>query len=217
MSASAGRNGERPRGASGCGRSPRRPSCGAAVSELAGTDRRSVSVHLVPMRRRHLRSVLRIEGQVYPKPWTLSLFLGELGLRSSRYYIVARVDGEVVGYAGIMISLDEAHVTTIAVDPAWQRHGIGRRLLLNVARAALARHARHLTLEVRVSNANAQRLYQEFGFETEGLRKNYYAESGEDALIMWAHWIDSDAYAQRLAGIEASVEGGTVDETRAGS
>ena len=174
-----------------------------------------VEVHLVPMRRRHLRSVLRIEGQVYPKAWTLSLFLAELGLRSSRYYIVARVGGEVVGYAGIMISLDEAHVTTIAVDPAWQRHGIGRRLLINLARAAVARQARHLTLEVRVSNAPAQRLYQEFGFETEGIRKNYYAESREDALIMWAHWIDSDAYAQRLAGIEAQVAGETVDETRA--
>ena len=174
-----------------------------------------VDVHLVPMRRRHLRSVLRIEGQVYPKAWTLSLFLGELGLRSSRYYIVARVDGEVVGYAGLMMSLDEAHVTTIAVDPAWQRHGIGRRLLLNLARAAAARNARHLTLEVRVSNAPAQRLYHEFGFETEGLRKNYYAESGEDALIMWARGIDSDTYAERLAGIEGSVEGDTLDETQA--
>ena len=186
------------------------------MSELAGTDRRSVSVHLVPMRRRHLRSVLRIEGLVYPKPWTLSLFLGELALRNSRYYIVARVEGEVVGYAGIMLSLDEAHVTTIAVDPAWQRHGIGRRLLLNLVRAARARAARHLTLEVRVSNQPAQRLYHEFGFDTEGLRKNYY-ESREDALIMWAHWIDSDAYADRLGAIEGAVEGETVDETRSGS
>lgn len=185
------------------------------MSDLAGTDRQAVSVHLVPMRRRHLRSVLRIEGQVYPKPWTLSLFLGELSLRSSRYYIVARVGGEVVGYAGIMLSLDEAHVTTIAVDPEWQRHGIGRRLLINLARAAVARNARHLTLEVRVSNSPAQRLYQEFGFETEGLRKNYYAESREDALIMWAHWIDSDAYSRRLGAIEASIAGETVDETRA--
>ena len=178
------------------------------------TDMAGVSVHLVPMRRRHLRSVLKIEGQVYPKPWTLALFLGELGLRSSRHYIVARVDGEVVGYAGLMLSLDEAHITTIAVDPAWQRHGIGRRLLVNLARVALARNARHLTLEVRVSNAPAQRLYQEFGFQTEGVRKNYYAESGEDALIMWAHWIDSDAYAARLAAIEGGVAGETIDETR---
>lgn len=181
----------------------------------ASTDRRSVAVHLVPMRRRHLRSVLRIESQVYPRPWSLSLFLGELGLRGSRYYVVARVDGVVVGYAGLMLSLDEAHVTTIAVDPSWQRHGIGARLLLNLTRAAVARGAAHMTLEVRVSNTPAQQMYRRFGFETEGLRKNYYAETKEDALIMWVHGIDTPAQAARLAGIEESIAGTTVDETRA--
>lgn len=173
------------------------------------------SVHLVPMRRRHLRSVLRIESQVYPRPWTFSLFLGELGLRGSRYYVAARVDGVVVGYAGLMLSLDEAHVTTIAVDPRWQRLQIGSRLLLNLTRAALARGARHLTLEVRVSNGAAQHMYGRFGFETEGVRKNYYAESKEDALIMWVHGIDQPAYAERLAAIETGIDGPTIDETRA--
>lgn len=178
------------------------------------TDLRSAPVHLVPMRRRHLRSVLRIESQVYPRPWSLSLFLGELGLRASRYYIVARVEGLVVGYAGLMLSLDEAHVTTIAVDPAWQRHGIGSRLLLNLTRTAVARGARHMTLEVRVSNAPAQQMYRRFGFETEGVRKNYYAESREDALIMWVHGIDTPGQAARLCTIERSLTGPTVDETR---
>lgn len=178
------------------------------------TDRRAVAVHLVPMRRRHLRSVLRIESQVYPRPWSLSLFLGELGLRGSRYYIVARVDGVVVGYAGLMFSLDEAHVTTIAVDPAWQRHGIGARLLLNLTRASLERDCRHMTLEVRVSNQAAQQMYRRFGFDTEGVRKNYYAESKEDALIMWVHGIDSPDHAARLEAIEQSIAGETVDETR---
>jgi ribosomal-protein-alanine N-acetyltransferase len=144
----------------------------------------------------------------------LSLFLGELALRGSRYYVVARVDGSVVGYAGLMLSLDEAHVTTIAVDPAWQRHRIGSRLLLNLSRAALARHARHMTLEVRVSNVAAQSMYRRFGFETEGVRKNYYAESKEDALIMWVHGIDGPGHLERLAAIEAGIGGGTVDETQ---
>jgi ribosomal-protein-alanine N-acetyltransferase len=175
---------------------------------------RPVPVHLVPMRRRHLRSILRIESQVYPQPWSLSLFLGELGLRGSRYYVVARIDGVVVGYAGLMTSLDEAHVTTIAVDPAWQRHRVGSRLLINLTRAALARGARHMTLEVRVSNGAAQHMYRRFGFETEGVRKNYYAESKEDALIMWAHLIDSPEYAARLGAIESDIEGDTIDETR---
>ena len=186
----------------------------ADLTPPAGPERLSPPVHLVAMRRRHLRSVLRIESQVYPRPWSLSLFLGELGLRSSRHYVVARVDGMVVGYAGLMFSLDEAHVTTIAVDPAWQRHGIGSRLLLNLTRAARERGVRHMTLEVRVSNVPAQQMYQRFGFETEGVRKNYYAESKEDALIMWVHGIDSEEYAARTAAIERSIAGETIDETR---
>ena len=185
------------------------------MTTTPGTDRRSPTVHLVPMRRRHLRSVLRIESQVYPQPWSLGLFLGELGLRTSRYYVVARLDGVVVGYAGLMTSLDEAHVTTIAVDPAWHRQHIGSRLLLNLTRAALARGARHMTLEVRVSNGPAQQMYQRFGFETEGRRKNYYAESKEDALIMWAHGIDSPDHTARLGAIENGIDGDTIDETRA--
>src|SRR6476620_10272861 len=92
-------------------------------------DDAALEVTLVPMRRRHLRSVLRIEAQVYPRPWSLSLFVSELALRSSRSYVVARVGGSVLGYAGLMLAGDDAHVTTIAVDPAWHRHKIGTRLL----------------------------------------------------------------------------------------
>lgn len=172
-----------------------------------------VGVHLVPLRRRHLRSVLKIEGQVYPRPWTLTLFMSELNLRTSRYYIAARVGSSVAGYAGIMYATDEAHITNIAVDPAWQRHHIGSRLLLNLARSAPHFGARHLTLEVRVSNVAAQGLYGRFGFRVEGLRKNYYAESNEDALIMWAHDIDTPSYLERLEGIEAGIAGETVDDT----
>jgi [ribosomal protein S18]-alanine N-acetyltransferase len=176
-----------------------------------------IAVHLVPLRRRHLRSVMRIENQVYPRPWSLTLFMSELNLRTSRYYVAARVEGLVVGYAGLMYSLDEAHVTTIAVDPAWHRHKIGSRLLANLAWASRSYGAQHLTLEVRVSNLGAQAMYHRFGFETEGLRKNYYAETNEDALIMWAHDIDTDEYAERLAAIEAGIGGTTIDETKPAS
>ena len=93
----------------------------------------ALHVQLVPMRRRHLRSVLRIESQVYPRPWSLSLFMSELAPRSTRAYLVARVEGSVVGYAGLMMTGDDGHVTTIAVDPVWHRHKIGTRLLLAVA------------------------------------------------------------------------------------
>ena len=174
-----------------------------------------LEVHLVPLRRRHLRSVLRIEAQVYPRPWSLPLFMSELNLRTSRHYVAARVAGVVVGYGGLMLSGDEAHVTTIAVDPAWHRQQVGTRLLLNLARASVRHGARHLTLEVRISNTAAQVMYRRFGFETEGVRKNYYAETNEDALIMWAHHIDTVGYAERLADIEAGIAGTTIDETLA--
>jgi ribosomal-protein-alanine N-acetyltransferase len=171
-----------------------------------------LSVHLVPMRRRHLRSVLRIEAQVYPRPWSLSLFMSELALRATRTYYVARVDSAVVGYTGLMMSGDDGHVTTIAVEPMWQRHKIGTRLLLTIAREAIRRGARNLTLEVRVGNQAAQALYRAFGFRPAGIRKNYYAETNEDALVMWAEDVDTAGYADRLARLEAGITGDTVVE-----
>ena len=169
-------------------------------------------VHVVPMRRRHVRAVLRIEQQVYPRPWTMSLFLSELALRSSRAYFVARVGREVVGYGGLMLSADDGHITTLAVDPRWQRRQIASRLLLVLAREAIARETRSLTLEVRLSNRPAQELYRRFGFAPVGVRKNYYAETNEDALVMWAHEVQRPEYAELLAGLERQVDGETVVE-----
>ncbi len=170
----------------------------------------SITVHLTPMRRRHLRGVLRIEEQVYPRPWSHTLFLSELALRSTRWYVVAKVGRDVVGYAGLMLSTEDGHVTTIAVDPKWHRHQIGTRLLLALAREALARDARNLTLEVRLSNKGAQFLYRRFGFAPVGVRKDYYPETNEDALVMWVHGIDTSDYRQLLDRIDAGIDGGTV-------
>ena len=172
----------------------------------------ALEVHLVTMRRRHLRPVLRIEAQVYPRPWSLSLFMSELALRGSRAYFVARVGGTVVGYSGLMFTGDDAHVTTIAVDPAWHRHHIGTRMLLNLAHESRRRGCQHLTLEVRMSNEPAQAMYRRFGFRPAGVRKNYYVETNEDALVMWADDIASAEYAARLADLEAGVPGTTMIE-----
>jgi ribosomal-protein-alanine N-acetyltransferase len=180
--------------------------------DTAGAPAPPGEVRLTPMRRRDLRAVLRIESVVYPRPWTFTLYMSELNLRSSRHYVVARVDGSVAGYAGMLFSADEAHVTTIAVDPARHRQGVGTRLLLHQARVARARGARHLTLEVRASNAPAQALYRSFGFEAEGIRRNYYSEVNEDAVIMWAHDIDTDAYGRLLDEREAALGQPTLDE-----
>jgi ribosomal-protein-alanine N-acetyltransferase len=161
------------------------------------------TVEIVPMRRRHLKAVIAIEQRIFPSPWSLGLYLSEISQPTSRAYYVARVGPDVVGYGGMMIVVGEAHVTNIGVAPEWQRHGVGRRLLLQLAQEARKRSAQHLTLEVRVTNVGAQSLYREFGFVPAGIRKNYYAEVNEDALVMWAHDIDADEYGLRLEQIEA--------------
>lgn len=169
------------------------------------------AVVLEPMRRRHLRSVVAIEEQVYPRPWTSALFLAELALGEQRAYVVAKLDGRVVGYGGVMYVLPDAHITTVAVDPAHQGRAIGSRLLGSLCSTAIAAGATALTLEVRVTNAPAIALYQRFGFVPAGARKGYYppppGTSGpaEDALVMWAHDIDRPEFRRRLDAVEASL------------
>jgi [ribosomal protein S18]-alanine N-acetyltransferase len=177
------------------------------------------TVRIVPMRRRHLRSVLDIDRQVYPRPWSLALYHGELNMpEHRRIYIVARADRQVVGHAGLTFAADQGHVTTVAVDPAWQRRGIGVRLLLVLCRAAIDRGATALTLEVRAGNQAAQHLYRRFGFVEAGTRAGYYAESGEDAVIMWAHSVASGDYQRVLDQIEADLPGPPlIDEVRQGA
>lgn len=182
------------------------------VSAAAVPGPEGLTVHLTPMRRRHLRSVLRIEALVYPRPWSLGLFLSELGLRATRAYVVARVGPTVVGYAGLLLAAGDGHITTVAVDPVWHRHGIATRMLLALSRAAVDKGCTSLTLEVRVGNGGAQALYGRFGFAPAGIRKGYYQETDEDALVMWAHDVDVAAHAERLDGIEASLPGATVLE-----
>jgi ribosomal-protein-alanine N-acetyltransferase len=177
-----------------------------------GEQSTDLEVRISPMRRRHLRGVLRIEQRVYSRPWTFGLFLGEIGQRASRVYVVARVGGTIVGYAGLFWAVGESHVTTIVVDPAWRRRGIATRLLLVLTHAAIDRGAKSLSLEVRVSNSPAQALYQRFGFVPAGVRKGYYPDTREDALVMWARDIDRPEHAERLAAIEAGIQGTTVVE-----
>jgi ribosomal-protein-alanine N-acetyltransferase len=160
------------------------------------------AVRLFPLRRRHLRAVVRIEEECYPRPWSATLFLSEIAQRTSRRYTVATIGPLVVGYCGLMMVGDDGHITTVTVDPDWHRRGIATVMLLHVARVAPSHGIRNLTLEVRVSNAPAQVLYRRFGFAPVGVRKNYYTETGEDAIVMWARDIDSDDYARRLDRIE---------------
>lgn len=169
----------------------------------------AASVEIEPMRRRHVRGVVRIEQASYPRPWTSGLFLSELAQADARTYLVATVGGRVAGYGGVLYVLPDAHVTTVAVDPAHRRRGIAARLLVDLVRTAISRGATALTLEVRVSNEAAQALYRRFGFAPAGARKGYYPTDGdgpaEDALVMWLHDLDHPTVADRLDAIEATL------------
>ena len=172
----------------------------------------ALDVVITPMRRRHLRAVLAIEQAVNPKPWTQQVLESELDQTDTRVYVVARVGRTVVGFAGVMMALDDGHITNIAVDPSWQRQRIAARLLTVLARSAVARGARALTLEVRLSNKAAQELYRRFSFAPVGVRKGYYQQPDEDALIMWAHDVDQPEFAALLAAHERTTSGTTVVE-----
>ncbi|MEX2101361.1 MAG: ribosomal protein S18-alanine N-acetyltransferase [Actinomycetota bacterium] len=160
------------------------------------------------MRRRHLRGVMAIERRVYPRPWSPNLFLNEMMETSNRCYLVARVDRAIVGYGGLISYGDEAHVTNIAVAPEQQRHKVGTRLLHDLVFGGIELGAEAISLEVRVSNWGAQRLYGSFGFRPVGIRKNYYQEINEDALIMWVDDIRTRVYAERLEAIAAELPEG---------
>jgi ribosomal-protein-alanine N-acetyltransferase len=171
------------------------------MTALAREPDRQIDIEVAKMRRRDLRRVLAIEGEVYPRPWTRSLFLSELAQRHSRTYLVARHEGEVAGYGGMMFTRKEAHVTNIAVAPELHGVGIGTRLLLTLVTEAVARSCDRISLEVRVSNSIAQSLYEKFGFSVEGVRKGYYVETNEDAFLMVAEDALSTDYRLRLESI----------------
>jgi ribosomal-protein-alanine N-acetyltransferase len=178
-------------------------------------------VAIAAMRRRDLRSVLRIDAQQPQQGWSLGLYLAELrrsrpvgaaGGAYDRRYLVARVDGRAAGFAGVLFQQPDAHVTTIAVDTAARGRRVGTRLMLVVARLVVAAGADNLTLEVRAANAPAIALYRRFGLAPVGVRRGYYADIGEDAIVMWGTDLLSEAYAARLAGIEARLQEPTIIE-----
>lgn len=171
-----------------------RRSTGTTVEE-------PVELEIARMRRRHLKGVMAIERQVYPRPWSPNLFLSEMSELRNRTYLVAKIGKDVVGYGGVMCYGEEAHVTTIAVDPAHHRKKIGTRLLYDLVQESLRLGAQAVSLEVRVSNWGAQRLYSQFGFRPVGIRKNYYQETGEDAVVMWVDNIRSADYRDQLERI----------------
>jgi ribosomal-protein-alanine N-acetyltransferase len=135
-----------------------------------------------------IAQVHEIERLSFSSPWPTYAFEQELRANRLARYVVARAaepTGErVVGFAGIWLMVDEAHITTFGVHPGWRRQGVGRQLLLSLVDLAIELDALRMTLEVRVSNTAAQELYRSFGFTIAGTRVRYYTDDGEDAFVM---------------------------------
>jgi ribosomal-protein-alanine N-acetyltransferase len=164
-------------------------------------------VRVDAMRIEDLAAVQEIERLSFTTPWPSYALEQELtGNRLARY-VVARLGDTVVGYAGVWLMVDDAHITTFGVHPDWRRRGIGQQLLLAVADLARQIGARRLTLEVRASNQAAQRLYERFGFDIVGRRPRYYTDNAEDALIMTTPPLEHPPQARLLGAIREELTG----------
>ncbi len=157
-----------------------------------------------------LDAVAEIESVSNESPWSRSLFAGELALSAEERLWIVGADAErVIGFAGAMFVGGDVHVMNVAVTPAVRRRGLGRVLLAELLRRSVANGGRHATLEVRESNEAAIELYRRFRLGPVGIRNSYYPD-GEDALILWAHDIDSPSYAallQKLSGRSGVIDG----------
>ena len=130
-----------------------------------------------------LGAVIRLERECFPSTWSPDSYLRELRNPNS-YYIVARRDGEIVGFAGMWVIADESHVSTLAVSSRCRRRGLGELIMRHLIDIARARFAAKMTLEVREQNEAAQTLYRKLGFEIQGLLPHYYGDTGENAFVM---------------------------------
>lgn len=168
---------------------------------LGDTYSPQVSIRL--MRIDDIEHVSRLERRCYTLPWSSSAYVTEVGNPSAYYTVAVLADGTLAGYAGMWVNMDEAHLTTIAVDPVHRGLKIGERLLLDLLEEGMRRGADYASLEVREHNQVARNLYFKYGFDDVAVRKNYYSDNGENALIMWANDIRSPAYLNLLDDFRA--------------
>ncbi|WP_168119766.1 ribosomal protein S18-alanine N-acetyltransferase [Paenibacillus sp. HB172176] len=151
------------------------------------------------MELRDIPAVVAIEHEAFSSPWTSEAFENELNNNMFARYMVVEYRGELIGYGGMWVIMDEAHMTNIAVRRDVRGMGLGNKLIEQLQRTAVFFGAARMTLEVRVSNGHAQRLYRKHGFQDSGLRPGYYSDNNEDALIMWA---ELDAEHWKTGGID---------------
>lgn len=134
---------------------------------------------------RDIKPMAEMDILCFSAPWSEESFAQEIRENRMAFYIVAEIDGRMAGYAGLWCIVDEGHITNVAVHPDFRRRGVGEALVSVLLDHTIKNGILSHTLEVRVSNTPAISLYSKFGFEPAGLRKNYYEDNGEDAIIMW--------------------------------
>ncbi|MGP4108033.1 ribosomal protein S18-alanine N-acetyltransferase [Virgibacillus sp. L01] len=131
--------------------------------------------------------VMEVERATFDSPWPMDIFLQEISDNQHAHYYVMEVDNYVVGYAGMWLVIDDAQITNIAVTPEYRGNKLGEKLFLYTIEQAIRLGTKRLSLEVRMSNKVAQRMYRKFGLVPGGVRKNYYTDNQEDAIVMWVN------------------------------
>ena len=154
-----------------------------------------MEIKIQHMQKSDVDNVINIEEKAYGEHhWSKESFLNELSNDLARYYAAFDINGNLLGYAGCWQILEEVHITNIAVSPDFRRQKIGERLLRQIIDDCYKNKAKYITLEVRVSNNAAIKLYEKYGFKSLGTRKGYYQNNNEDALIMWTENIFYDKF-----------------------
>ena len=163
-------------------------------SDASQPDRMTIG----PMMTGDIPAVSRIEKASFATVWPSDAFYNELNTNKVAHYFVGRIGDCVVAYGGIWVILEDSHITTIAVDPSYRGRRLGEVMLLHLIDEAIERGAAWLTLEVRESNVVAQQLYRKYGFTTVTMRRGYYSDDNESALVMWAGNLKSELYRNRI-------------------
>ncbi|MDH7489052.1 MAG: ribosomal protein S18-alanine N-acetyltransferase [Anaerolineae bacterium] len=194
---------------------------------------------LQPMRVQDIPEVLEIERVCFSMPWSAHAYRYEIEENTLSWYVVARPTHRraerrllgkilnlrsagqprtpIIGYGGFWMMVDEAHISTLAVAPPYRRRGVGELLLLTMIEEAERRGAAAVTLEVRVSNLPAQRLYEKYGFTVQGRRVRYYSDNGEDAYIMTTPPLRSASYREMLEALKARLYARLASEKQTGA
>ena len=163
------------------------------------------------MRHPDIDAVRDIDKIVYSRPWSTATWRHELG-DTRRHHLVATRADEIVGHAGVLFVADEAHVTTVAVTPPDQGRGVATLLVLDLLDETVTRGVESATLEVRAADRRTQRIYSRIGFAPAGIRKRYYSDPVDDAVIMWLSELGSARLAERLEPIRSAILERSIDD-----